>query len=214
MKNKIKIMKKCEQYFFKPCCGKTEKSCEEFKAWCTVVARNYFLNYCVKPQKRKEAEINLSCFRDDEPGSSSVAGSVELVENAIENRKNINKCFSIVMDLKSSPHIILTWLSASLVMLECDVSKINSTHVLVEKFSEITLFEMFDVVIKLIAKYDWIVFTEEQIALQREKLQTINKDTGVSFGDMKYRDFYMKKGPEMSISDWLNRVNSQIKKFS
>ena len=209
----IRIMKKCEDHFFKPVCGITDKTCEEFKAWCFKVAKNYFLTYCVKQKNRKEVELNLSIKLDDdevEPFSSE--DSFGEKEKSDENKSRLKECFAIVFELKSSLHIVLTWLSVSLVMMVCDTSKIESTHFLVEKFSDITLCEMFDLVVRLLLKLDWLMFDEEQLNKQKKKLDTINKDTGKRIGDMKYSEFYMSKGPEMSVSDWINRVNAQIKK--
>ena len=39
----------------------TDKTCEEFKAWCIKVAKNYFITYCVKQKNRKfEGQILYS----------------------------------------------------------------------------------------------------------------------------------------------------------
>lgn len=209
----IRIIKKCERYFFDPQNGIANKTCEEFKAWCYKVAQNYFFSYCVKQKNRKEVELDLSIKLDDEQFiSGNTAERFTRQQILEESRSNLKTCFAIVMDLKSSPHIILTWLSVSMFMLECDASRIESTHIIIQEFSKLTLFEMFYIVISSIQRLGWEVFTEEQIAAQREKLTRINKESEMPFGDMKYEDFYMSKGPEMSISDWVNRVNSQIKK--
>ncbi len=206
----IRIIKKCEDYFFKPVNGKTDKTCEEFKAWCTRVAKNYFISYCVKQKNRKEVELDLS-IKFDEPGSSKDDSFTEH-EKKDADRKDLQDCFEIVFDLKSSPHIILTWLSVSLFMVEYDLSRIKSTHIIVKYFSELTLRQMFIIVIDLITKIDWLQIDNEKAEKQALKLEKINKDTGKITGDMKYSDFYMSKGPEMSVSDWVNRINSQIKK--
>lgn len=210
----IRIIKKCETYFFKPVHGVTDKTCSEFKAWCNRVAKNYFLTYCVKQKNRKEVALNLSITEDNQ-SSMQVEDDYcsDETENLETHRSDLKRCFEIVFDLKSSPHIILTWLSVSLFMLlKEDTSKIDSTHMVVQKFSSTTLFEMFDIIISAINKVGWVVFTDEQINRQKRKLESINKDTGKMIGNMKYEEFYMNKGPEMSISDWVNRINMQIKK--
>lgn len=206
----IRVIKKCENYFFKAINGKTDKTCEEFKAWCIKVAKNYFITYCVKQKNRKEVELDLSI---NEAEQVSTEDSVFVKqERTEERRKELQRCFEVVLDLKSKPHIVLTWLSVSLFMIEYDVNKIESTHFLVEEFSDLTLSEMFDIVIVLAEKNQWLQFELKQIENQRQKLEVIDNNTGKKIGDMKYSDFYMNKGPEMSVSDWINRVNSQIRK--
>ncbi len=206
----IRIIKKCEDYFFKPIDGKTEKTCEEFKAWCTTVAKNYFVTYCVKQKNKKEVELDIS-IKPGEQGSDK-EDPFRKHDRITDERKELSDCFSVVLDLKSSPHIVLTWLLVSLFMVEYDMSKIESTHLLAEKFSGFTLYEMFNLVINLAAKLNWLEIDKEHTAKQMQRLEMIDKDTGKRTGDMKYADFYMNKGPEMSISDWINRVNAQIRK--
>lgn len=210
----IRIIKKCEAYFFKPVDGKTEKNCDDFKAWCYRVAKNYFITYCVKRKNRKEVELELSIKCDDDLASSNFDLDVEASEETDANRQELKRCFEIVLDLKSKPHIVLTWLSVSLYMLYSNSSKIEATHMIVEKFSGLTLDEMLRVIIILSARCGWIELSERQCRKQMEKLEVVDKNTGKKIGEMRYEEFYMSKGPEMSISDWINRVNEQIKKKS
>jgi len=205
----IRIIKKCENYFFKPINGKTDKTCEEFKAWCITVAKNYFITYCTKQKNRKEVELDLSINAKE---SVFIEDTDFIKQERIDERRELQKCFVVVLDLKSKPHIVLTWLSVSLFMIDFGANKIESTHLLVEKFSEFTLTEMFNIVIGFIKRIEWLQFDLKQIEKQRQKLETTDNITGKKIGDMKYSDFYMNKGPEMSISDWINRVNSQIRK--
>ena len=98
-------------------------------------------------------------------------------------------------------------------MMENDLTKIESTHMLAERFSCLTLDEMFNMVINLIKRTDFLKIDADHIEKQRQRLEKINEDSGKRFGDMIYFEFYMSKGPEASISDWVNRVNAQIKKY-
>lgn len=209
----IKIIKNCESKFFKPVDGKTDKTCEEFKAWCYVLAKRCFISYYSKQKKYRDDENNFLENADRSDGEIIVEPFPhETHENRENARERIRESFTAVLDLKSSPHIVLTWLSVSLFMVRCDLSKIESTHLLAEKFSEITLFEMFNIVVNLSSECDWLNLDDEQFDRQRGKLEVIHKETGIKTGDMKYSDFYMTKGPEMSISDWINKINKQIKK--
>ncbi len=209
----IRIIKKCEDKFFKPVGNKTEKTCDEFKAWCTTVAKHYFITYCVKEKKRKEVALTLSIDTGAKENAALAVNEVyEVQADLDEDRSHLKNCFVIVLNLKSSPHIILTWLAVSLFMIKNDTSKIKSTHLLAEKFSAMSLYEMWDIVVNLLMEFEWLNLSADQLQIQKNKLDKIHVKTGKTTGDMKYSEFYMSKGPEMSISDWINRVNSQIKK--
>ena len=207
----IRIIKKCEFYFFKPVDGKTDKTYEEFKAWCIKVGKYYFYSYCVKNNRKKEIAKALEI--NDESGYDPIAESIDKKEKAENDRKKIKESFAVVLDLKSSPHIILTWLSVSLFMSMFDMTKIKSTHFLVEKFSERTLDEMFEFITRVILLLEWLDFDVTHLETQKKKLDVIHKDTGKRIGSMMYSEFYMKKGPEASISDWFNRVKDRIEKI-
>ena len=97
-------------------------------------------------------------------------------------------------------------------MIYANSNKIEATHVIAEKFSALTMNEMLRMIIILSTRCGWIELTERQCRQQKEKLEAVDKNTGKKIGDMRYEEFYMNKGPEMSISDWINRVNAQIKK--
>ncbi len=206
----IKIIKTCEASFFEPVDGKTKKTCEEFKAWCYVLAKRCFITYYNKQKKYRDGEKGIISGAEKDDGSDPPP--YEGHEKRENDREHIRESFLAVLDLKSKPHIILTWLSVSLFIVGCDMSRIESTHLLAEKFSEITLFEMFNIVVNLSAGLNWLELDDEHFDMQREKLEVIHKETGMKKGDMKYSDFYMSKGPEKSISDWVNKVNNQIKK--
>ena len=201
----IRIIKTCEDYFFKPVDGKSTKTCDEFKAWGYRVAYNCFISY-LKDVKGDVTDplpdSDIPPDGDDDDGCDDV-----------DLDEKLQRCFEIVFDLKSSPHIMLTWLSISLFMMENDLTKIESTHMLAERFSCLTLDEMFNMVINLIKRTDFLKIDADHIEKQRQRLEKINEDSGKRFGDMIYFEFYMSKGPEASISDWVNRVNAQIKKY-
>lgn len=201
----IKICKKCKDYFFKPVDGKTERTCDEFKAWCTTVAKNHYCTFCKRNKPSEELDPNRPHGGNDGP---------DAVETE-EIREKINKCFLIVMASKSSIHILLSWIAVSIMMLnnlkyDEDARRSRAIRLVIEKFSGMTLEDMFDVVFAIIAnKISWLEIDENKIGYQREKLKK-EKD-GKAVGGMCLDELYMSKGPEASVSDWVNRVDTQIK---
>ncbi len=209
----IRIIKKCELYFFKPVDGKTERTCNEFKAWCYTVARNRFLTILDKEKKNSFNELNLSLKIDDVSANEyNPENSFVISEDSEEDKMDVNRCVEIVFDLKSQPHIILAWLSVTLFEIVGNFTQIESIHLVDRAFSNMDLYRMFDYVSGNIILFDWINISKEQIEMQRNKLNRIDKETGMIIGSMKYSDFYMNKGAEMSMSDWIYRINFRIKK--
>lgn len=206
----IRITKKCDKFFFN---NQGEKDCESFKAWCYTVARNHFISYYnkVKKDAADNADYVEKASKKIPIDSENIEDVVDRQETLEVNRDQLSDIFSFVFNLKTKPHIALTWLAVTMFMLVNNCSKIEATHATVATFSESSLFKMLGVITTTIKKYKWLKITDDSINKQYIKLQQIHS-TGKLTGDMAYKDFYMKKGPEMSISDWLNRVNEQIVK--
>ena len=207
----IHIAKKCDKFFFS---SQGEKNCEGFKAWCYTVARNYFNTYFKRV--KKDADDNEAYIKRESKinhiDSEEIEDVVERNESLEVDRNELIKVFLTVLSLNAKPHIIMTWLAVSLFMLSNNCNRIEATHAVADTFTNCNLYEMFDSIKKYIKKYSWLKITNDDMILILAKLQKVNADSGKITGEMKYGDFYMKKGPEMSISDWVNRVNEQILK--
>lgn len=93
-------------------------------------------------------------------------------------------------------------------IIEVDVTKIQSNDAIITAFSEKTLFEMKDILLGFADKIDWIVIAPEQIEKINRALNAEFKNKLI--GEIKYKDFFMKKGGKASISDWVNRMNRLI----
>ena len=205
------IAKKCDRFFFST---EGKKDCEGFKSWCYTVARNYFNTYFKKV--KKDADDNESYIKRESKinraDSEEIEDVVERNESLEVDRNELSKVFLIVLNLKAKPHIVMTWLAVSLFMLTNNCNRSEATHMVANKFTDYRLFEMFNSITKSIKKYDWLKITTNDIAIIFTNLQKPNMDSSKITGEMLYGNFYMKKGPEMSISDWVNRVNEQILK--
>ncbi len=257
----IRIVKKCEDSFFKPVDGKTEKTCEEFEKWCHTVAKNCFKTYYAKIVGKRgkngengatpapknddpdnngpvngDQDISLSqddnhdeeevsatdekrtgrpkkvSISDEGNDAPRVSGGYEKIENREFNRNKLKECFEVVLQLNSKPHIVLTWLCLSLMMLNLDMRKIDATHMLIKTISEMTLRGMMSVVMRLLSTYKIITVDDDWKEKQLKKLELFNEESGKKIGDMKYSDFFMMKGAEGSISDWFNKISGQIRK--
>lgn len=201
----IRIYQKSERYFFKPVDGKTDKTCDEFKAWSRTVAKRCFLNYLESQKTKSEKNVQGTEYLP-EGYISSDDGDTE------ENRESLNMCFNKVLSLKSKPHIVLSWMAISLFVILFDPNKIKATHSVVKICSKQTLSEMFEMILIMANKVKWLSFDQQKVTDFEKKLSVVDKTSGETFGEMKFEQFYMKKGPESSISDWYNKVSKSLKK--
>ncbi len=254
----IRIVKKCEDRFFKPVDGKTDKTCLEFKKWCHAVANNCFRSYYNSQIGKKgnngeqgvpkegdpdgdrpldgNRDISLSTddnYGDEETSATdetrkgrpkkvsiaeegknapSVSGGYDKIETLECNRSKLKECFEVVLDIRSGPHIVMTWLFLSSLIINLDMRKKDATHLLIKTAEELTLREMLVVVLRMMSVHKLIDVDENWKEKQLKKLETVDSESGKMIGNMKYSDFYMKKGAEASVSDWFNKISRQITK--
>ena len=100
-------------------------------------------------------------------------------------------------------------------IIELDVTKIQSNDMIVKAFEYKTLFEMYDMLLKLSSQIVWIEISPTQNERIIKELNKVWKDD-ITYGNVKYKEFFMKvkgeKSGKKSISDWVNRMNGMIQK--
>lgn len=140
---------------------------------------------------------------------------VEGCEPAGEERwdriHNLSRAFEIVLNSDAQVYKVLTWVAQCLYMMEQDVTKIESNELIIRTFGEKTLFQMRDMLMAAAQRVSWLRVTPEQ---QQKIDDSLNEpfDPDRVYGQVKYQDFFMKKGGKATISDWVNRMNSMIKR--
>ena len=107
-------------------------------------------------------------------------------------------------------------MAQSLCVLLSDRRRLDANRYLVEKFSHMTLDQMYRVVMKAAAKLPWLRISKEQKNKIEEKLRKTARD-GVTYGEIPFGEFYMtdKNGAQngkKSISDWVNRLDEVVAK--
>ena len=74
---------------------------------------------------------------------------------------------------------------------------------------------MYEIVLEASQKIPWIKITKEQDEKILSALRKTREDN-VTYGESKYQSFFMKQNGKVSgkksISDWVNRMNSMIKR--
>ncbi|MBE6686669.1 MAG: hypothetical protein E7591_05490 [Ruminococcaceae bacterium] len=182
---------------------------EGFSHWLCRVAKRTFINFMKEELLFSSRVIST----DDELLKFITAEVIGLEKNLdeAETRQRLRKIFSIVINLRMSIYKKLTWLLEFLLIINHNSKKIEANRIMEKVFSDKSLFSMYCTVLVLIENIPWLSITEEEKAVLIAGLEK-SYDENQKYADVKYSEFYMKKGPISSISDWINRVNDMIKK--
>lgn len=180
---------------------------DAFAAWIVTVAHNVQRDYAQAEYRRRVRELPLAeeaeNFLPDEDtrqdGEAEYAGEL------------LCRAYAVVLQADAQVYKVLTWLAYSLFMIEADLSGKESKAAVCRAFSGKTLYEMRDILISASAKLPWLSLSKEQkarIDIQLEK----PFDGQKTYGETTYSTFFMKKGGKATISDWVNRMNEQIRR--
>jgi len=182
---------------------------EGFEDWIFFVAKNIKRDFANKIRNRDFTTDDI-----DDPAIGEIPSS-DYEDDTEENVYRLKQAFSIVISSDVGIYKVLTWLAQFIFILEYDISKIKSNELIIAAFENKNLYDMYDMILTASNKIPWIVITREQNEKILEALR--KKRTGnVSYGETKYKDFFMKHNGEVSgkksISDWMNRMNDMIKR--
>lgn len=181
---------------------------EGFEDWLFRVADNLKRDFANKVRNRdfktEDIDDSLPNFITDDDGYDEQ-----------ERVDKLKKAFSTVLSSNSSVYKVLTWLAQFIFILDSDVTKIESNNLIIATFENKTLYEMYDMILVASKRISWIVIDEKQNEKILNALRK-NREGDVSYGETKYKEFFMKYKGEFSgkksISDWVNRMNDMIKR--
>lgn len=182
---------------------------EGFEDWIFFVAKNIKRDFANRIRNRDFTTEDI-----DDPAIGEIP-SVDYEDDTEENVDRLKHAFSIVLSSDVGIYKVLTWLAQFIFILKYDVSKIKSNELIITAFENKTLYDMYDMILTASNKIPWIVITREQNEKILEALRK-RRNGKVSYGETKYKDFFMKHNGEVSgkksISDWMNRINNMIKR--
>lgn len=181
---------------------------EGFEDWMFRVANNLKRDFANKVRSR---DFRTRCI-DDVIGEGN---QDEEFEDAQGRTEKLRQAFAIVLSADVSVYKVLTWLAQCVFMLVDDITKIESNQSIIEAFENKTLYEMYDMILTASAEIPWLYISKQEHERILDALRK-TRDGDVSYGETKYRDFFMKcngvVSGKKSISDWVHRVNGMIKK--
>lgn len=162
---------------------------------------------CYKYKKRVRQKDFKTEDLDDIKGAEWSADD----DTKSDRIEQLKMAVNIALESDSSVYKTLTWLAQFVFMIQCDISKIRSNDMIVEQFENKTLSEMYLVIQNAAKKIPWLDIDAVQ---QRRIEEALNRqwEKDITYGDVKYGTFFMKKGGKKSISDWVNRMNNTIRR--
>lgn len=180
---------------------------EGFEDWMFSVAMNLKRDFANKVRSRDFKTVDI-----DNPDVIDIPVYDDYGEERIQCLK---QAFDIVLSSDTGVYKILTWLAHFVFMLHFNVTKIKSNELIISAFENKTLNEMYDMILEASEKIPWISVTLDQNQKIRDALRK-KRDGEVTYGETKYKAFFMKHNGEVSgkksISDWMNRINGMIQR--
>ena len=136
----------------------------------------------------------------------------------IEAEETLRMCFDSALNSDTSVYILFAWILRAIVLTQSDlklygnsdISERKACEFVVNNFGDLTLGVIYAAITVYCKKIPWMRIDSENDERIVSLLQS-EKD-GVHLGDKKLSDFFMKKGGNATVSDWINRVNSRIKR--
>ncbi len=176
-----------------------------FGKWLDTVAKNKLVDYATGVGEND----NHVYYIDGE--NNDIAASEEIEET--EQTDDLKNAFSIVLSSNAAIYKILTWLAQSIIILNSDLTRIKARDVVIRTFEAKTLSEMYAMIIIASKQIRWLEISDEQ----HQKIFASLKrswDEKRCYGEVTYRELFMKyKGKvssKKSISDWVNRMDSEV----
>ncbi len=176
---------------------------EGFRNWMFEVALNIKRDFALRQSRR---DLRERCFDEGEEENIPDERSDN---DAVTER--LAAAFGLILDSDVKIYKILTWLAQCAFVIEYGVARKDSNGMLAEQFADKTLYELRDTVYEFAGRIPWMNFTPEHKRKIEEALSEEYRE-GMTYGQSKYRDFFMKKDAKATISDWINRMNGYIKR--
>ena len=198
----IRLIKTCVTHFLYRT-DELNNDPDGFQNWMFEVAMNIKRDFANRESRRDNCEVNIDdieekSFSDKSDEDDSVADRLE-------------KAFNVILDSDVKIYKILTWLAQCVCIVQYGITKKQSNDTLIDSFAEKTLCDMRDDVYRFAEDVPWMNFSPEH----KRKIDAAlaeEHEPGKTYGETKYKEFFMKKEGKATISDWVNRMNGIIRR--
>lgn len=184
-----------------------EKQPQDLQNWMAHIARTTAMDYCNAYVRKSRHTVVL----DDTTIGAIKDDCDERRREHEENTEKLKKCVEIIFACNSEIYISITWICVNVLMYERGCKKFEAIDRMAEEFAGLTLGEMYKIICRASERIEWLKISpeiNEKILQKLRKMRTEN----VTYSETVYRDFFMKSGGKKSISDWMNRMNTVIKR--
>ncbi len=180
-----------------------------FSAWLHTVANNMFYDALEKKNRKnrlsvlEEEKSNLNLI-ESPYGSPDENIRVEILQGLA------NDFLEIAMALKTNAPKRLTWIAEYVWKLGSLETRIAIRNGMVEKYSDMTLSEMYMSIFREASEeFPWLKLENYRKEIEASLSEKF-RDTTKTYGETLYKDTFMTKGPTQTVSDWMNRMNEQV----
>lgn len=189
--------------------GPVNRDYKGFRAWMHTVADNEIKDRIEKIVTKLNKtlpdsidDIELPPTEDADPFANDA--SIQELQNAFD---------IIITAGNTGIYKTLTWLVQSVFVIKYDYTRIEANNRLLSEFENKTLWEMYEMLISYESTLPWLALTEKHKKIIEDALREQISDKGITYADAVYSDFFMSKGAKASVSDWVNRLDSKIRRY-
>ena len=186
--------------------GEVNDDPDGFCRWMFTVAHNVWRDLSNRVRK---LSLSVRGFREGE--EELIPDDPADADTNDAGREILRRAVAVVLTADAHVCKVLTWLAQCLFMIRADLSRIRANDLILREFENKTLYEMRDMLVDAAAEIPWLSVSEEQFKkIDRELDRPFADDRKT--GEIRYKEFFMKKGGKATISDWVNRINSLIRR--
>ena len=197
-------------YFFYREEGKVNDDPAAFRKWLLALARNLISDYEQSIGKKDAKKATAVRGEDGEETDPVDLIPAPETDNS-EETERIRAAIAIVLADDSQIYKTLTWLALTVLMLTGAESRIEASRELADKYSDLTLYQLFGVIRRESERIPWLRLTQRQCRHIKELLDR-EYPGGGTYGDAVYSAFFMKKGARATVSDWFNRISAKVRR--
>ena len=194
--------------------GTLNDDADGYLRWIYTVAKHVVQNNARKLTLKYGVEQSST---DSDGDQIEIADSTDYY-NTIEAEETLRSCFNAALNSDSSVYILFAWILRAIILSQTD-QNINNTNesserkaceLVVTNFGELTLSVIYAAISVYCDKVSWMNISRE--ANEKILNDLLSEKDGILIGDMKLSDFFMKKGGNATVSDWINRMNARIRR--
>ncbi len=120
--------------------------------------------------------------------------------------------FDYVLELDMAIYKKLTWLLTSLLVLGGGFDKKDTSAFIEKTYSQYPLYIMWDTCLTMMQEIYWIRITASQRKTVENELSSLTPRGDITYGESRYEEFFMTKGGRATVSDWVYRINTELKR--